>query len=416
MITRQKIMAVGLGLVLLAAFWMPASVKGQGIISGNSIQSGQVIDKNLLLNGTDVTIDGTVNGDVLAFGRTITVNGQVNGTLVAVGQTIKINGQVSGNLLAGAVGMEMGSKAKVGRDLYFAGARLSLPDGAIVQRDLFLLSLEAQLSGKVERDIHAIIGPLQIVGFFFPALKSRIPILSNIQPETTGLIETPRLVGLGAGTLGSTYWMTAGQQATQQAAQIGMKQLQTWGFALLRNLVALLVLGLLGIWLAPAPFNSASKKIQQSPWRIALSGLIFFLGGWFVAVLGLILMLILAIFFYWLSFPNLGFLLGALGLLGVGLGLAVFWLAIAYLSKLVFALLLGRLLLKWFRSRFSQSNLWPLLLGIVLYALVASIPYLGFVVATVVTFMGLGAIWGVSFPLVKLRKGADSIPAEVSKD
>ena len=181
--SRRKFLLIALGLVLLAAFWMPPAGKAQGVIYGNSVPDGQVVDQNLILNGTEVSIDGTVNGDVLAIGRTITLNGEVNGTLLAVGESIIINGQVPGNVLAGAVMMELGSEGEVGRELYFAGARLTLPDGSTIQRDLYLLSLEAQLSGDIGRDIHAIIGPLQIAELILGPLENRIKIIGAAQPE-----------------------------------------------------------------------------------------------------------------------------------------------------------------------------------------------------------------------------------------
>ena len=210
--------------------------------------------------------------------------------------------------------------------------------------------------------------------------------------------DAPTLSSMGAGLLTLTsHWSMDGQKSTQQTAQIDTERLQTWGIALLRNLIALLALGLLGIWLYPATFNWTSEMVQKAPWRMALSGLTFYLGGWFVAVVGSGLVVAFALFFYTISLPNLGFLLGTLGLTGLGLGVSVFWLSIAYGSKLIIALLIGRLTLQRFAPRYAQGNLWPLILGVVLYALVASIPYLGWVVATLVTFFGLGALWVVAF-------------------
>lgn len=404
---RHKIFAISLGLFLLIALFIPASGKAQGIIYGDEIQEGQVIDNNLLLNGTDVTINGIVNGDVLAFGRTITINGQVNGTLLAVAETITLNGEVTGNQLAGAIRVELGPESKVVRDLYAIGAGFMLPEGSMIERDLYLLSLEAQLAGQVERDIHAIIGPVQIARLIFGPLQDRIAVIGSVETRLVADVSTPRLAGIGLGTFArATGWLTDEAAAAQQAAQLDTERLQKWGVGLIRNLVALLVIGLLGVWLLPKPIISASERIRQSPWRMAFVGLAFYLGGWFFATLILILVLMLALFFYSVSLPNLGFLLGSLGTLGVGLGVAVFWLAIAYLSKIIFAFLVGRLLLQRFGPRYAQSKFWPLLLGVVLYALAASIPYLGWVVATVVTFLGLGALWGIAFPSLSLMQAS----------
>jgi len=396
---RRKLWFVMLCLILLLAFGMPSQGNAQGIFFGDSIQSGQVIDQNLILNGTEVIIDGTVNGDVIAFGSTVTVNGTVNGTLVTGGETVIINGDVTGNVIAGAVTLELGDAGKVDRDLYFAGARLTLPEGSLIQRDLFLVSLEAQLSGEIDRNIQAIIGPLQVAQWIFNPFKERISIIGTIQPESIVQIKSPGLAGLGAGVISpSGFWLVDEHPGYQQGSQIDTVKLREWGIALLRNLIALLIMGLIGIWLLPAPFNWATEKIRQSPWQMAFSGIKFYLGGWFIAILALLLVLALAIFFYSISLPNLGFILGALGTFGVGLWVSVFWLAITYVSKILVALLAGKLLLQRFGRQNPPSNLWSLLLGIVLYVLVASIPYLGWVVATVVTFLGLGALWVVSLP------------------
>lgn len=409
---HQKILTFGLGLALMVAFWIPSSGKAQGIIYGDRINEGQVVEQNVLLNGTDVAIDGTINGDVLAFGRTITVNGQVNGSLLAIGQTITINGQVSGNLVVGAVIMKMGSESEVERDIYFAGTRFTLPDGSAVQRDLNILSLDAQFSGEIGRDIHAVIGPLQIYESLIAPLINRITTSGAAQQYSIAQTNKPNLASMGAGALiPISYWLPDGQEQIAQQAppQIDVERLKSWGLVLLRNLVALLVIGLFGTWLVPTPVNWASEKVRLAPWRMAFSGVTFFLGGWFVAVLAFFLILALAIFFYTVSLPNLGFLLGALGLMGLGLGVSVFWLAIAYVSKLIVAILIGRLLLQWLAPRISQNNnLWPLLLGVILYAMVASIPYLGWVVATVVTFIGLGALRVITFPSTLQQKEVES--------
>lgn len=414
---HRNLLLAALGLVLLVAFWMPAPGNAQGIIFGDRISGGQVLDHNMILNGTDVSIDGTVNGDVLAIGRTVSINGAVNGTLLAIGETIVINGVVSNTVFAGGVMMELAPTGKIGRDLYFAGARLMLPGGSAVQRDLYLLGLEAQLTGEIRRDIHATIGPLQIVELILVPLKDRISIIGAIQPETIGLAKAPRLAGIGAGVLASTSsWLAGGQRTAQQTSTIDVDRLNAWGVSLLRNLVALLVLGLLCIWLVPAPINWASEKIQQAPIRMAFLGLSSFLGGWFVAILALILVVMLALFFYSLSLPNLGFVLGALGLTGVGLGASAFWISITYISKIIVAVLIGRLLLQRFAPRYVQSNLWPLVLGTVLYVLVASIPYLGWVIATLVTIFGLGALWAVSFPLFPQEEEMVDLPTLAQTD
>lgn len=162
---------------------------------------------------------------------------------------------------------------------------------------------------------------------------------------------------------------------------------------LLRSLAALLVVGLLMAWLAPRVLNGASERLWHDPWPSVGWGLVVFLVGWFLFALLFTLILALTIFLLTVSFVNVGFLIGGIGLTGLGLAFVLFVVSVAYISKIVAAFLFGRLILRLVSNRAAAGWVAPLLLGIVLYALLASVPYLGFIVATLATFFGLGALW-----------------------
>jgi hypothetical protein len=166
----------------------------------------------------------------------------------------------------------------------------------------------------------------------------------------------------------------------------------------------LLILGLLVVWLVPAQLSDAVEQTRRKPWRALLTGLLVFVLGWVIAFLLFLLILALAIFLYWLSLPTLGFLAGMLGLMGLGLAVTVFWLSITYFSKIIIATLVGTLLFKRFIPKYAHSRVWPLLTGVILYALLASIPYLGWLIAVITTFFGLGALWMVSKPRAALSE------------
>jgi hypothetical protein len=166
-----------------------------------------------------------------------------------------------------------------------------------------------------------------------------------------------------------------------------------------RSLASLLIVGLIGIWLVPAQLNWAGEQARTGSWRTPLLGLLVFCFGWLIALLAFVLIILVALFLYYvLSLPSLGFLSGTMGLTALGLAVSIFWLSIAYFSKVIIAVLLGRLLYQRFRPGRAQSRFWPLLIGVALYALLASLPYLGWLVAVLFTLSGLGALWMVSFP------------------
>ncbi|MBK7175857.1 MAG: hypothetical protein IPH82_01450 [Chloroflexi bacterium] len=72
----------------------------------------------------------------------------------------------------------------------------------------------------------------------------------------------------------------------------------------------------------------------------------------------------------------------------------VFWifvLFVCYLSKVIVAYRFGG----WFLGRFmprAQRRVWSLLFGLVVFVLLAAIPYAGWALSLIVTFIGLGAV------------------------
>ena len=112
---------------------------------------------------------------------------------------------------------------------------------------------------------------------------------------------------------------TASPSTAHDQVPLTSKGCKPGAVSLLRNLVALLILGLLVVWLAPVQLSMASEQTRIKPWRSLLTGLLVFFLGWIVAVLIFVLVLALAFFFYWVSLPTLGFFTGAIGLMTLGL-------------------------------------------------------------------------------------------------
>jgi hypothetical protein len=218
-----------------------------------------------------------------------------------------------------------------------------------------------------------------------------------------------RLISAAAASRSGLDTASAFQTPPQPGSPIDVPRLKAWAVAFLRTLASLLIIGWLAVWLVPAQLSWAGEQVRTGPGRALLTGLLVFVVGWFTALLALALILALAFFLYWVSLPTLGFLVGALGLMGLGLAVTVFWLSIAYFSKLIVAYLAGGLVFQRLLPKYAHSRIGALLAGVSLYALLASIPYLGWVISVVATLFGLGALWMVSKP--RRLKGS-SAPVE----
>lgn len=409
--TRYRKLSIILIFSLLAVILMlPTTAFARGASVEDTVNQGEVLEKNTVLSGDTVVMDGVINGDLLAIGNDIKINGEVNGDLAIIGKNVLLNGPVTGSVYISALYLVVGPEASVERDVYFIGSRINTQAGSTINRDLNALSLEGELTGNINRKVNTIVGPVLLVQKLYDFLVSKgwWPKALQVNPRSFqdgfgrqsgvemafGLTTAKSLLSIPPANVNTTMMSTATQsKSLQPASAIDVPRVENWAMGLLKNLVTLLILGLLITWLAPHQLYLSKEQARTKPWRALLTGLLVFILGWLVALLALIVVIALAFFFYWISLPNLGFFVGAFGLLTIGLALSLFWLSIAYISKIIVAYLVGSLIFKRFIPSFAQSRVWPLVVGLILYALLASIPYLGWLIAVLSTLIGLGAMW-----------------------
>jgi len=181
-------------LFVFLTFWLAFAAAtpayAQDIIRADNIPAGAVIDSDIVMSGQNVSLDGTVTGNVFILGNQVRVNGTVNGSLILVAQNAEIGGAVSGTVYVMALTLELGPQAALERDLYIATVSLVTQSGAGIQRDLYAVGLDASLSGKIGRDPHTTIGPLQLynglmrlLGFEELTVKLRFDLPRRLRPH-----------------------------------------------------------------------------------------------------------------------------------------------------------------------------------------------------------------------------------------
>jgi hypothetical protein len=130
-----------------------------------------------------------------------------------------------------------------------------------------------------------------------------------------------------------------------------------------------------------APFSS-----------LGLGLAIVIVGGFGLALLWA-LILAVALGLGRIGFSGLGTAMGLLGFFTVSTAGAVLFVIVTFISKLVFAFQAGFLILK----RYERTGFWyrlgVLALGLLIYVLLAAIPYIGWAVAVVVMLLGTGAVF-----------------------
>lgn len=403
-------------LAVLAWLALPGAARADWSIVGDTVPAGQVIDNDVLARGTDVVIDGTINGDLLALGSNVTVNGTVSGSLVAVGRNVTINGEVGGSTYTAARTLKLGPPAQVANNVHFAGLLLDSQSGSRIERDLVAASIRGRISSDIGRSLNAAILLLTFNGRIgsggtAPGVEAPGDAALPSQVEPGGVL---LFVGSSAGKPLSLAAPARGSLYLQQDEDAGsVAGIPEWLIARLGDLAVLLLVGGLVIWLRPILIQRPAERLRRKPLPAAGFGLLALtiaINAVAVAILLGVLLLVVGVWLGGVTLWTLAFLLWGIGYPALILAFALFALSVLYGSKVIVAEMVGRLILKRISPQALEYRILPLLLGLVLYVVLRSIPLLGWAIEIVVTVFGLGAIW---VALRDQRSPTDQAPVPV---
>ena len=376
-------------IILIISSITPKSAHAQGIVYGDTIPTGTTVDHDVVLIGQNIELAGTVNGNVFILGNQVAVTGNINGSLVLIGQNATIGGKVSGAVYSSALTLELSSGAALDRELYVTAVSLITQPGAIIGRDLFALGLDAGLNGKVGRDLHTSLGPIQLynglmhlLGFDQLTLKLHI----NFPPPGGG----------GSGNGVQIALINSHIHARIVKSPERLITGEAWIFDLLRKWIVLAFFSLLAIWLTHRPLEKAGLPLESSPIKTTAIGLVVF-----VIALNLFgVALLIAVFIF-----SIGLGLNFVGLweLSIALWIAAYaclalasialWLFIVYGTKVIVVYLISN----WLLNKFALTSIWlktlTMLIGILLYLFLNAVPFVGWIIGMLVTAAGLGSAW-----------------------
>ena len=326
---------------LLAACYPGQTIGWQRSIS---IPSGTPLEQDLLLLGSEITLDQDVQGDVLAIGQKVNINGQVAGSLVALGDQVRLSGNVDGSVYTAAVGFTLEPGSTIGHSLYAAAISLSTGAGSKIGRDLLVVSAGANLAGQVGRNTQAVIGILPILDLLTRGLGPLLPgDIRTLLPKSSFL---PGQTPWPAAQLGSLAGARLPEQIVLlQAAAPQAVDARTWALDQLRLLASLLIVGALLLWLFPTRFENATQKLKERPWASLGLGIVVLITGTFGTV-------VLAALFLAIGFTLAYFSLGGFAWLfwTISLGLlialyAAFIVMVIYGTKCLLSYLAGKMIL-----------------------------------------------------------------------
>jgi cytoskeletal protein CcmA (bactofilin family) len=318
-----------------------------------SFTSGKVDVASVALN-TEIQQNAVVPGDLLTYGYQANIDGTVGGDVNFAGEALVVNGVVAGNI-----------DAKVGD----ARRKASVPDLPIYD-----ISFE-------NRGLQ--IGPNALIGgnvSYRSATPSQIP-----GGVVQGRIRFQRIGGQPDITKVAR---------PRDAAQI----LRSYLVTSLRDLLTLMIVGLVGLLLVPNVVRQPAQQIQQRTIPAIGWGLATFMFSIPVVIMVVLIGLVVVLILYFVRLNALTLMVGiglvvvSSGMVG-GIGFLLF-----FMGRVVVSFMIGQLVYRYALHLPEQGTLrrWAsvLLIGAAAYALLTNVPVpaLGLIIELVTALAGVGAV------------------------
>lgn len=330
----------------------------------------EIINDDMALTGTTITIDGVINGDVVAAGGTLLINGTINGNLLAAVESVEVRGTVNGSLVA--LGRQVVIKGRVERSLVSAGTSVIIDrSGSVghswisagdrlellgsVGRGMALAGERISINGSAGKELRAAVKHLEI------GASARIPGEVRYHSDRAAQIDAG--ASLGPVTFTDEYFRWTQTQRAWFTSP--------WWIAL--KFGGFVVVGLLLLALFPRLRTRFPKLLEQKVWQAPLAG------------------------FLMLIAVPVGSVLLLLTLIGAPLALIT-------LLALPVAIYAGQILISWTVGRFLGDTIpamrelsWQALfvIGALATTLMIEIPVLGNLAAFGALIFGLGGLYYV---------------------
>ncbi len=430
--------------VLMTVIFIP--VQAAEFRQDGLLESDEVIDDDLFIGGDTVDINGEVNGNLLVSGNVVTLNGKVNGNAIIMGNsihvtedaevdgnlfvgsaTLTIAGRVTGSVFSGSASLLLNGTSDIGRNVYYGGYSLETAEGSQIKKDLFAGIYQAMLKGSIERDIKAGAGAFELSGSVGRDVNVDLGIISNESDQSMAFMKNmpfmqnpdiPDTIPAGLrisdkAAIGRNLTYSCSKDLSdgiqsKPGGEVVYKPISTaetvqergfinhflmWLIDTARKFITLLILGLLAAWLVPLLLKRTEEQVRTQPLPSAGHGALTVILGYLAAFIAAGIIFAVGILISLLTLGGLSKVIFGVGFSGLSLVVTVFTFLVSYGSKLVVAFMAGNWILSKVAPSAKGKNYWAMVIGVILYVIVSSIPLVGWIFALAATIIGMGALW-----------------------
>jgi cytoskeletal protein CcmA (bactofilin family) len=364
---RPVAIAVVVSALALAAA-MPQAASAAEVRRGKSISvpAGETVHNDLVATGSSVRIEGTVEGDVIAFTRELSVTGHVTGDVIAFSQEAVINGTVDGNVRVFSRGVML--QGTVGKNVTAFGSSVDTNSKASIGGGMIVLAGQADLDGKMQRDLLGLIGTTDIDGLIDGQLWIRganLTVASSAEIRGPATFVGPQQPVVQAGAKLASPIQTEITQEVRRNRRSGARGFMRaiFGYAAAVGVGALLLIAL------PGFFRAALREAGSVGLPMGVGALALICGA-FLLILGILLLFV-------------GVSAGVAAALAYG--------PIAYVAQIIVGAWLGNKI-KGEPPAINSAVIGRMALGLLIIRLVGLIPILGAFVRLAVLLWGTGAV------------------------
>ncbi len=357
--------------ILVFAIAMPvfaAKIEGG---SQYVLGKGAAINENLYVGGQNIVINGEVLGDLISAGQSINVFGKIAKDATIAGTNLNIMGEIGEDLRAAGGTILIGSN--INGDTLVAGGEIQIAEGVELKGDTRLAGGNIVINGNIS-------GPVKITA-------DKITINGKISKEANVKAVNELIIGEKA-IIEGNFEYSAPKEATiasnaKIAKELVFKKLEikdkvakqeifkgviTTFFVI--KLIAMILTALLLYWLFGKWVENFTQDAVENLGKEAVRGFIF------------LFVIPIAIVFSFITI--IGFLLGVMSLF--------VYVATLMLGGIFSGILVGGLLSKYAFGEKSLANWKSIILGTILLALVALIPYVGWIICFIIFLASFGTL------------------------
>ncbi len=331
----------------------------------NNFKKGDVY-----LTGNDVTIDYIVDGNLFVFANSVTINSQIGGDAFICAGTVNIGeqGYIFSNLFAFAQNVNISG---VVYDLYTAAQEVTI--NGYIYRDIRVGSNTLNINGTIGRNAFVNAENINFAQSSDPesSLTSKAMINGNLNYTSSKEISIPE--GIVSGTSNFTQ---------AQEVESNSKSIPDYIMSLGTFVVTVIVIWLLGLWLAPKFLDNTDKLIVKKLLPVIGYGILTPI----VIVIAFIILLIIGI-------------TSKIALLS--LGLLALLLAI---SSSIFVITINKLICNNLKIEKTIGFFGMLIVSSVVLWLLTLIPYVGTIVSFIASVIGLGILVVNIIPIRENKK------------